>query len=69
MSAVIEMPPLLIGNDPQTLYGYLYRMAEQLNVALGELERSGAAPYSGPMSLGADMSPTARTARPGGRCP
>ena len=63
MSAVIEMPPLLIGNDPQTLYGYLYRMAEQLNVALGELERSGAAPYSGPMSLGADMSPTARTAR------
>lgn len=42
MSAVIEKPPFLIGSDPQALYSYLYRMAEQLNVALGELEGGGA---------------------------
>lgn len=41
MSAVIEKPPFLIGSDPQALYSYLYRMAEQLNVALGELEGGG----------------------------
>ena len=34
MRTVIEMPPLLSGQEGQTLYRYLYRMAEQLNVAL-----------------------------------
>ena len=37
MSAVIEMPPVLTGADGQALYRYLYRMAEQLNVALEQI--------------------------------
>ena len=37
MSTVIEMPPSLYGQDGQALYRYLYRMAEQLNVALEQI--------------------------------
>ncbi len=44
MSTVIEMPPLLVGNDVQILYSYLYRMAEQLNVALEEMQAGGGSP-------------------------
>ena len=41
MSAVIEMPPVLTGADGQALYRYLYRMAEQLNVALEAVQSHG----------------------------
>ena len=51
MNRVVDLPPLPIGTDPRILYSYLYRMAEQLNVALdavntgdvGSVSRVGAA--------------------------
>lgn len=62
MSTVVELPSLRIGSDPQALYGYLYRMAEQLNVALGALEGNGTVSSAG-LSVGADLTPAAQTAR------
>lgn len=44
MSVHIEQPPVLSGGGEQQLrqlYGYLYRMAEQLNVAMTSLSASG----------------------------
>ena len=62
MSAVIEKPPFLIGSDPQALYSYLYRMAEQLNVALGELE-GGSADGSARLSAAPHLPAIAQTAQ------
>jgi len=38
VSTIVTLPSLAGVSDPRTLYSYLYRMAEQLNVALAELE-------------------------------
>ena len=62
MSAVIEMPPVLTGADGQALYRYLYRMAEQLNVALEAVQSHGG--VSLVRSVGAEApSPAAQSAR------
>ncbi len=58
MSAVIEMPPVLTGKEGQVLYSYLYRMAEQINVALEAVEGSGGS--ASPMGLGTELSPAAQ---------
>lgn len=52
MSDSVELPSMLAVGDAQALYGYLYRMAEQLNVALAELGGNGASAGSFGMSGG-----------------
>ena len=61
MSRVIEQPSLLAVSDPQALYGYLFRMAEQLNVALGELNGSGGT--AGSAVISGALNPTEQSAR------
>ena len=61
MSRVIEQPSLVAVSDPQALYGYLFRMAEQLNVALGEMNGSGGSPVSA--GAGSALNPTEQSAR------
>ena len=57
---MIAPPSQLAVNDPRELYGYLYRMAEQLNVALGELNGGGIAAST---VTGGAVSPAQQAAR------
>lgn len=64
MSVRMELPPVLSGTEGarlQQLYGYLYRMAEQLNVALDGL--GTAAVGSTDLIAGAGSTPYAGEAR------